>query len=253
MSKTYEYYRLILILYSMIKIGVIDSGLGGLSIVRELYLLGAECDVDYIYDNKYHPYGNKCRDELTAITFNNVERLIGMGADIIVFACNTITSACVKEMRKTFTLPIIGTEPPLKPAIAECNKIAVLATPYTMNAPNTRRFVEQRPDKKFIFIDCDGLASAIEYSYANENYVTDFFAPNLLKLTQVDGVVLGCTHYYYIKKLIRSWAPYAKIYEPSSGVARRVYSMINKEGNMTVRISATGEKIDVDRLKKFIK
>lgn len=237
----------------MIKIGIIDSGIGGLSIIRELYLLGTECEIDYIYDNKYHPYGSKCRDELTAITFNNVERLIANGSEIIVFACNTITSACVKEMRKTFGIPIIGTEPPLKPAIAECDKIAVLATPYTLQAENTRRFIVQRPDKEFIFPDCDGLASAIEYSYANERYVSDFFAPNLLKITEADGVVLGCTHYYYIRPLIRNWAPYAKIYEPSSGVARRVHSMVESTGNMIVKIVSTGEQIDVERLKKFIK
>lgn len=236
----------------MIKIGVIDSGLGGLSVVKELRKLGVGCDVIYIYDNKYHPYGSKCREELTAITFNNVERLVSEGAELIVLGCNTITSACIEGMRNTFTLPIVGTEPPLKPAIAECGSIALLATPYTLNAANTRRYIDAYADKTFIYPDCSGLASAIEYSYANSRYIGEFFAAQLMQCANVEGVVLGCTHYYYIKELVRAWLPYARIYEPSSGVARRLQSIINSSGNCDLRIIATGEQVNINKIKFFL-
>lgn len=237
----------------MVKIGFIDSGLGGLSVIRELRRLNCACKAVYIYDNKFHPYGNRSREELMAITFRNIEMLIAEGVDAVVLACNTITGACADGLRKTFKIPIIGTEPPIKPALAECDSIAVLATNYTKKSEKFKRFLAQYQDKDIYLPNVDDLARLVEHENNDYNKIHRYLNGAFIRLPEVEGIALGCTHYYYIMNIVRSVLPYAKIFESSSGVARRIRDTIGcKQGSIELKIIATGEHIEEGYLKKFL-
>lgn len=237
----------------MVKIGFIDSGLGGLSVIRELRRLDCACKAVYIYDNKFHPYGNRSREELMAITFRNIEILIAEGVDAVVLACNTITGACADGLRKTFKIPIIGTEPPIKPALAECDSIAVLATNYTKKSERFKRLIAQYHDKDIYLPNVDDLARLVERENSDYNKIHRYLSGAFIRLPEVEGIALGCTHYYYVMNIVRSVLPYAKIFESSSGVARRIRDMLGcKQGSIELKIIATGEHIEAGYLKKFL-
>lgn len=237
----------------MVKIGFIDSGLGGLSVIRELRKLDSACKAVYIYDNKFHPYGNRSREELMAITFRNIETLIAEGVEAVVLACNTITGACADGLRKTFSIPIIGTEPPIKPALAECDSIAVLATRYTKKSDRFRRLIGQYKDKKIYLPNVDDLARLIERENSDYSKIHRYLSGAFMRLPEVEGVALGCTHYYYAVDIIRAVLPYAKIFESSSGVARRIKDICKCErGSIELKIITTGEHIEEEYLKKFL-
>lgn len=237
----------------MVKIGFIDSGLGGLSVIRELCRLNCACKAVYIYDNKFHPYGNRSREELMAITFRNIEMLIAEGVDAVVLACNTITGACVDGLRKTFKIPIIGTEPPIKPALVECDSIAVLATNYTKKSEKFKRLLAQYQDKDIYLPNVDDLARLVERENNDYNKLHRYLNGAFIRLPEVEGIALGCTHYYYVMNIVRSVLPYAKIFESSSGVARRIRDTIGcKQGSIELKIIATGEHIEEGYLKKFL-
>lgn len=237
----------------MVKIGFIDSGLGGLSVIRELRRLDCACKAVYIYDNKFHPYGNRSREELMAITFKNIEILIAEGVDAVVLACNTITGACADGLRKTFKIPIIGTEPPIKPALAECDSIAVLATNYTKKSEKFKRLIAQYHDKDIYLPNVDDLARLVERENSDYNKIHRYLSGAFIRLPEVEGIALGCTHYYYVMNIVRSVLPYAKIFESSSGVARRIRDTVGcKQGSIELKIIATGEHIEEGYLKKFL-
>lgn len=237
----------------MVKIGFIDSGLGGLSVIRELRKLNCACKAVYIYDNKFHPYGNRSREELMAITFRNIETLVAEGVEAVVLACNTITGACADGLRKTFSIPIIGTEPPIKPALVECDSIAVLATSYTKKSEKFRRLIGQYEDKKIYLPNVDDLARLIERENNDYNKLHRYLSGALIRMPDIDGVALGCTHYYYAVNVVRAVLPYAKIYESSSGVARRIRDFVGcKYGSIELQIITTGEHIEEEQLKKFL-
>lgn len=237
----------------MVKIGFIDSGLGGLSVIRELRRLDCACKAVYIYDNKFHPYGNRSREELMAITFRNIEILIAEGVDAVVLACNTITGACADGLRKTFKIPIIGTEPPIKPALAECDSIAVLATNYTKKSERFKRLIAQYHDKDIYLPNVDDLARLVERENSDYNKIHRYLSGAFIRLPEVEGIALGCTHYYYVMNIVRSVLPYAKIFESSSGVARRIRDTVGcKQGSIELKIIATGEHIEEGYLKKFL-
>lgn len=237
----------------MVKIGFIDSGLGGLSVIRELRKLDCACKAVYIYDNRFHPYGNRTREELMAITFRNIETLVREDVEAIVLACNTITGACADGLRKTFSIPIIGTEPPIKPALAECDSIAVLATSYTKKSDKFRRLIGQYEDKKVYLPNVDDLARLIERENNDYSKIHRYLSGAFMRLPEVEGVALGCTHYYYAVNAVRNVLPYARIYESSSGVARRIKDIGKCErGSIELKIISTGEHIEEESLKKFL-
>lgn len=207
------------------KIGFIDSGIGGFSVLKALLDMGFRADYLYIYDNKYHPYGAKTKEEITAITFMNVERLIRMGAELVVIACNTATSAAINELRRIFSIPIIGVEPAIKPAIKECTDIVVMATPYTLKGDKLTLAMNTYTEVNYYFPDCHELAYIIEHSLEHEYFIYNYLADLLSDYTTCDGLVLGCTHYNFVKKYIEKILPKIKIYDSDKGVAKRIIEL----------------------------
>lgn len=212
-------------------IGVFDSGIGGFSILEKLKEIMPDEEYIYYKDSDNCPYGSKSDEELFSITSNICDYLVNKGCKIIVIACNTATTKCIRKLRERFSDTIfVGTEPAIKVACDRGFKnILVLATPATIGSDSVKRLVDNnKKDYQNIFlVSCDGLARAIEDG--NNDLVTKILKDTITeyKDKEIDAIVLGCTHYTFIKKEISEIID-AEFIDGSLGVAKQVKRMLEK-------------------------
>lgn len=208
------------------KIGVFDSGIGGLSILNELKTLLPHENFLYYGDSKNCPYGEKTDEELLEITSRIVRYLKSEGCRVIVIACNTATTRCMKKLREAFNdLIFVGCVPAIKLACdREFKNTLVMATPATIESERTHELVRDniRSDQKIYLVPCFGLADAIERDDISEvkNILNNIFFE--YKDKNIDSIVLGCTHYPFIKKEILEVMPNVTLLDGSQGVAKEV-------------------------------
>lgn len=189
-------------------IGFFDSGVGGLSVMKEAISIMPNENYIYFGDSKNAPYGTRSLEEVKNLTFDAVKFLLSKNVKAIVVACNTATSAAIGQLRNEYIdIPIIGIEPAIKPAV--CLKregsIIVMATPMTLREIKFKSLMNKLNDKgNLISLPCAGLVEYIEQGILEgndlENYLKEKLAPYLNK--QLSSVVLGCTHYPFIKKTL---------------------------------------------------
>ena len=208
------------------KIGVFDSGIGGTTTLKEIINILPNEDYIYYADTKNNPYGNKSDEELYKIVKNVVEKLLKKDVKIIVIACNTATTRCIKRLREEFKdMMFVATEPAIKVACDNNYKnTLVLATPGTISSERTRMLIDdnKKDFENLFLISCDGLANAIE---KNDNVdIKENLDKYLLpyKDKKIDAIVLGCTHYPIIKDKIQSYFKNATLIDGNKGVAKRV-------------------------------
>lgn len=222
------------------KIGMFDSGIGGLTILKELKKLLPNEDYIYYADSKNNPYGEKSDTELMKIVTNIVDYLISRDVKIIVIACNTATTRCIKRLRMMYPdIPFVGTEPAIKVACDNNYKnTLVMATPGTIKAERTHELVKnyKRKGQKIKLLPCKGLADTIEFGTEKD---VNRVLHNLLHSYYdkgIDSIVLGCTHYPYAKKNIQKLFPNAKLIDGNKGVSnqvKRVLKSMNLLNNKT--------------------
>lgn len=189
-------------------IGIFDSGVGGISVLQHIHTLLPHEQLLYMADSKYAPYGNKSAEEIQARCIEIAEFLIRKDVKALVVACNTATAAAIDTLRQRYKLPIIGMEPAVKPA-AEASKngvIGVLATIGTLKSAQFAELLESYGrNVKVITQECTGLVECIERGELNnlhtKSLVQQYCTPLLAE--GADTIVLGCTHYPFIAKLIR--------------------------------------------------
>lgn len=189
-------------------IGVMDSGVGGISVLKHVHALMPHENLLYVADSKYAPYGNKTPEEITARCFVIANFLIAQNAKALVVACNTATAAAIDAMREKYTLPIIGMEPAVKPA-AEASKsgvIGVLATVGTLKSAQFAALLESYGrNVKVVTQACVGLVECVERGELNtpntKALIRQYCAPLLAE--GADTIVLGCTHYPFVAHVIR--------------------------------------------------
>lgn len=217
-------------------IGVFDSGVGGISVLKALVRELPYENFLYFGDSANAPYGEKTTEEIQTLSMNIADRFVKEGVKAIVIACNTATSAAAPLIREKYqsVMPVIGEEPALKPAAeADRNrddKILVMATPATLKLEKFQKLEKRlEHEAEFIPVACTGLASRIE----KEN----FDAPDLKELLQrliglyagkVDGVVLGCTHYPFVKKQIREVIGDVPLFDGGEGTARELHRQLEE-------------------------
>ena len=208
-------------------IAVIDSGVGGISVLRELAKIMPEERFLYFGDSKNAPYGIKSRAEVLEITKNNLEILKKRGIKALVIACNTATSAAVRILREENPdLPIVGIEPAIKPASKLCQnpRVLVMATPLTLKEEKFKNLVDRfAGNGEFIPLPCPGLMELVETGELDskdiKNYLCELFEPYLDQ--KIDGIVLGCTHYPHVKNVIDEiWCGKVSILDGGEGTAR---------------------------------
>lgn len=218
-------------------IAVIDSGVGGISVLKELIKLMPNENYIYFGDNKNAPYGNKSAEDVKELMFSNVQMLLGMGAKAIVIACNTATAAAAKELREKYMdLDIIGIEPAIKPTVKykEGSNVLVMATTLTLQQDKFSellyRFCE---DVNIMTLACPGLMELIEEG-KTEGPELEEFLKNLFKNVEgikFDSVVLGCTHYPHIKETIKKvLGNDIMVFDGGEGTARETKRRLEKSG-----------------------
>ncbi len=229
------------------KIGMFDSGIGGLTILKELKKLLPNEDFIYYADSKNNPYGEKNDDELMKIVTNIVEFLISKNVKIIVIACNTATTRCIKKLRIMYpNMFFVGTEPAIKVACDNNYKnTLVMATPGTIKAERTHELVKnyKKKGQKIKLLPCKGLADTIEFGTQKD---IDRVLHNLLHSyynKDIDSIVLGCTHYPYVKKNIKKLFPNAKLIDGNKGVSNQVKRVL--ESNNLLNNSNTKGKTEI--------
>jgi len=208
----------------MSKIGVFDSGIGGLTVLDELINIIPNEDYIFYADSKNNPYGEKSDEELYNITSKIVDYLKENGCRIIVIACNTATTRCIKYLRDKYKdLIFIGTEPAIKLACDnDYNNILVMATPGTIKSERTNLLVlNNKKENENVFLEaCYGLAHAIETEGTEDEEEIVASIYEKYKDANIDAIVLGCTHYPYIKSLINKYFKDVPLLDGSNGVAR---------------------------------
>ncbi len=212
------------------KIGVFDSGIGGMTILDTIKKRLPDEEYYYIADSKNCPYGEKTDAELYKIVKKNVEELRKWGAGIIVIACNTATVRCIDRLRNDFSdVKFVGTEPAVKMALSlGLNKILVLATPGTIKSERMKSLIDGTKVKVDLKA-CPGLAEMIEQNYEKDMAkIEDKLSELLVKDESYDAVVLGCTHYPLVKEYIQQFYPNARMVDGSDGVAKRVEMMVRE-------------------------
>lgn len=190
-------------------IGVLDSGVGGISTLQTLTKLLPNESFIFYGDSANAPYGEKSAAEVQKLADHVIDQLREQAVKAIVIACNTATSAAKPQlMTKYPDMPILGIEPALKEAVdADKKDILVMGTPLTISLPKYRAQVARFDSQANIYsLPCPGLADLIEQGHDGlpeiEAHLSELMAPMLEKT--VDGVVLGCTHYPFIGKLIQA-------------------------------------------------
>lgn len=210
-------------------IGFFDSGIGGISVLKEAVKLLPNENYIYFGDSKNAPYGTKKVDEVKHLTFKAVDFLLSKGVKAIVIACNTATSAAIEDLRSNYaSVPIIGIEPALKPAV-ELNrkgKIIIMATPMTLaesKFSNLMKSYEGRAD--IVPLPCAGLVELIEHGILEGEEVNSYLKEKLKPYLNsgISSAVLGCTHYPFIKNELSKVLPEGtEIIDGSLGTAKQL-------------------------------
>lgn len=189
-------------------IGFFDSGVGGLSVLKEALKIMPNEDYIYFGDSKNAPYGVKTAEEVRRLTFQAVEFLLSKNVKGIVIACNTATSAAVADLRIKYpSLPLVGIEPALKPAVEtnDGGDILIMATPMTLKEEKFNRLMERYKDRATIIpVPCPGLMEFIEEGKLKSKEVLEYLEDkiNTYKKNRISSIVLGCTHYPFIKDVL---------------------------------------------------
>lgn len=244
-------------------IAVFDSGLGGLTVLRALRARLPKEDFFYFADTRFLPYGDRPEAFLKERGVAIAKAIERRGAKALVIACNTATAAAAEAIRASVALPIVALEPGVKPAVALSAKavIGVLATTRTLRSERFQRLVGQHAAHVSVLATpCPGLAEAIEMEGAEsarvERLLDDFVAP--LALAGVDVVVLGCTHYPWVRAGIARRMPVGtQILDTGEAVARQLERLLaahsllgNGSGHLSVATSGAPAIVSatVDRL-----
>ncbi len=242
-----------------LNIGFFDSGIGGISVLREAIRILPNENYIYFGDSKNAPYGVKSPKQVEELSCKVVDRLLAMDTKAIVVACNTATSAAIESLRKNYKhIPIIGIEPALKPAIEYYGNgtVVIMATPMTLAEKKFNRLREKFSEKSHIVpMPCEGLVEIIESGHLEgeivENYLEERFK-NLDK-KNISSVVLGCTHYPFIKGALKNvLGNNVTIIDGSLGTAKQLQrilknnNMLNKsenKGNIKIYNSKEDDRI----------
>ena len=212
-------------------IGILDSGIGGVTVLREILKQNIHAKFIYYSDSKNNPYGDKSEDEVYSIVKTIIDYLLDKGCVVIVLACNTASAICVKRLREEYPDTLfIAIEPAYK-MVHDYNpkgKTLVMATEGTIKSEKFLTLFNKYDNKNTILLPCKGLAELIEEG--NEVKIDRYLDDNLSKYKDIDNVVLGCTHYPLIKKNIRRVLGNVKFFDGSLGVSKELVRQLELRG-----------------------
>jgi glutamate racemase len=218
-------------------IGIFDSGVGGLSVLREIRSLMPNENIIYFGDQGHVPYGPRSMEQIQNFSEGITNFLLQHNAKIIVVACNTASAAALKYLREKFPdVQFVGMEPAVKPAAekTQTKKVGVLATPATFQGALYASVVERFASDVEIFQNtCNGLVNQIEAGELDSEKTKKILEDALLPMLEknIDTVVLGCTHYPFVIPLIEKIVgENVRVIDPAPAVARQVERLLEGRG-----------------------
>ena len=210
----------------MLKIGFIDSGIGGFSLLREVNKRVGGCELIYIADNLNAPYGNKTREEVTSTVIDVVKNYLPIDTDVLVLACNTATATALEDLKDRYHFRVFGVSPETKtPKIKGKKRILLLATNRTI-MENSKKYKEEGV---FLYPTAD-LATFIEENYYDKKLLRNKIEKIKEGVAEyeIDSVVLGCTHYSFQEV----FSKYVPIFDDNITVASEVVDYVSHISDM---------------------
>ncbi len=223
-------------------VGFFDSGFGGVSVLKEAVKAMPGENFVYYGDHANMPYGDKSPEEARALSLAAAERLAAYGVKALVIACNTATSAAIDDIRAAFDMPVVSMEPAIRPACqTKEGRVLVLATAGTIKQPRYKALVKREDvGGRVISVPCPGLADRIEWfaemperfeeygEAAIDQYLAAFHG------TRVGALVLGCTHYVFLRKQLHSYIDRyfhgARLFDGNEGAVRQLKRVLREGG-----------------------
>lgn len=242
-------------------IGVFDSGVGGISVLAELMRTLPRERFLYYGDSLHAPYGTKPEAEVLGYVRGIMAEMMRRRVKAVVIACNTATSVAAATLRAELDLPIIGMEPALKPAseIRHGGQILVLATPVTLRLQKFQALMA-RYGEGAVPLPCPGLMELVEREAFDqaERYLQEHFAA--FDMEHVDAVVLGCTHYVFLRRVLaKILPPHIQVMDGNAGTARQLVRVLEGrglkrlEGQGSVELETSGDPaIVVPQMKRLL-
>lgn len=243
-------------------IAFFDSGVGGISVLREAVKIMPNEDFYFYGDSKNAPYGTKTTDEVRELTIGHVKDFLDMGIKGLCIACNTATSASVRVLREMYpSLPIVGIEPAVKPAATFMvhPSVLVLATPMTIHGGKLRHLIERfGTDADIHLLSCPGLMEFVENGRIDDPLFIPFLESLLYEYSiknpgriRIDAVVTGCTHYpFAAKEILSVLGSGVRLFDGGEGTARELKRRLSvagllrddsHKGTVTFEMSAGGD------------
>jgi glutamate racemase len=238
-----------------VKIGIYDSGVGGLSVMEEIIRLMPNEEYIYYADVDNVPYGEKSREEVVALVVQAMDFMLQHQVKAVVIACNTATSAAIAHLRATYSLPVIGMEPAVKIALNDtgAKRVLLLATPLTLQEAKLNDLlsnldVEHRVDK----LALPGLVMFAEQENFSSSQVDAYLQREFAQLHKEDYsvVVLGCTHFNYFKDRLAALFPQPIVFvDGNAGTARHLHYQLQHLGlleqlSLSIDYYYSGKKVD---------
>ena len=215
-------------------VGIFDSGVGGLSVLREAVKVLPHENFIYFGDSANAPYGTKTREEVMDLTHKSIKFLMEKGVKAIVIACNTATAAA-EDLRKMYkgVIPILGIEPALKPA-AETTKggvIVVMATPRTLSDEKYAKLEERFRDRNIIRMPSPDLVDLVESGRADSEETVRYINGRFKDIDKKDlkGIVLGCTHFPFAEKSFRKVFPDVPLFDGAYGISKHLLHVLEEK------------------------
>lgn len=246
------------------KIGIFDSGMGGLSVLHLALRYLPNHQFIYYADEEHVPYGEKKQEDIIRYVDEIIQFMIDHGVEAIVIACNTATSAAIALMRKKYHLPIIGMEPAVKKAIDTYGdkRVLVIATPITVQGQKMHNLVN-KVDKNHL-VDLVALPELVRFAERLEFdsiHVKEYLKKELshFSFDQYSSLVLGCTHFNYFKDSLRAILPqHIHFVDGNEGTIKHLMEYITPSNdNQTVEYYFSGKRVtqpqDIERIQQYLK
>ena len=244
-------------------VGVFDSGVGGISVLRDLRALMPDEDFIYFGDGANAPYGEKSSGEIRVLAWNVVEKLLDRGIKALVIACNTATAAAAPLIRERLDMPVVAMEPALKPAsaCAHGGKVVVMATPLTLSLDKFKRLMSEY-GRDALPMPCPGLMDMVERGVVDGPEMDEYLAGVREKIgdVRVDAVVLGCTHYVFLRTAVERTFPGAQVIDGNGGTARQLKRLLEEGGLArgesgrigSVELITSGDPSEIELMRKLL-
>lgn len=244
-------------------IGVMDSGMGGISVLKEL--IARMPGEKYIFwgDSANAPYGGRGAEEIKDLTCAIVEKLLQRDVKAVVIACNTATSAAAEHLRKNLSIPVLGLEPALKPAASFAGDgcVAVLATEATLKLEKYKR-LQEKYGRNTVNIPCPELVRFVENGDTGSDALKAYIKQRLKahNCRDIRAVVLGCTHFVWLREAVREVVPGAEVFDGNEGLARHMQDVLEqkhllnggKDGGYELHTTSEDPQM-ISRMEAFLK